>query len=47
VKFHSFLTSPDFCGSEFMGESWTVHREVLTRLWDGDTDPRACTVARG
>lgn len=34
MKFHSFLTSPDFCGSELMGESWTAYREVLARLWD-------------
>ena len=38
MKFHSFLTSPDLCGDEFTGESWAVHREVLARLWDGDTD---------
>jgi hypothetical protein len=31
------MTTPELCGSEFTGESWAVHREVLARLWDGDT----------
>ena len=38
MKLHTFMTSPDLCGSEFTGPSWAVHREVLARLWDGDTD---------
>jgi hypothetical protein len=37
MKFHAFLTSPEICGEEFTGESWGVHREVIARLWDGDT----------
>jgi hypothetical protein len=36
VKFYTYLTTPELCGTEFMGESWTVHREVIARLWDGD-----------
>jgi hypothetical protein len=38
VKLYEFLTDPDLTGSEFIGPSWTVHREVIARLWDGDTD---------
>jgi hypothetical protein len=37
VKFHAFLTSSDLCGTEFTGPSWAVHREVIARLWDGDS----------
>jgi hypothetical protein len=36
VKLYKFMTTPELCGREFMGDSWTVHREVLARLWDGD-----------
>jgi hypothetical protein len=36
VTLYEFMTNPDLCGSEFTGESWTAHREVLARLWDGD-----------
>jgi hypothetical protein len=35
MKLHTFMTTPDLCGSEFTGPTWTVHREVLARLWDG------------
>jgi hypothetical protein len=37
VKLYDFLTAPDLCGEEFTAESWAVHREVIARLWDGDT----------
>jgi hypothetical protein len=37
MKFYAFLTTPELCGDEFTGESWAVHREVIARLWDGDT----------
>lgn len=37
MKLHTFMTSPDLCGDEFTSESWAVHREVIARLWDGDT----------
>lgn len=36
MKLHEFLTAPEFCGQEFTGDSWVVHREVIARLWDGD-----------
>jgi hypothetical protein len=36
VKLHTFMTTPQLCGEEFLGESWSVHREVIARLWDGD-----------
>jgi hypothetical protein len=38
MNLHQFMTDPDMCGQEFLGESWAVHREVIARLWDGDTD---------
>jgi hypothetical protein len=38
VKFYTFMTTRELTGEEFTGESWTVHREVIARLWDGDTD---------
>jgi hypothetical protein len=38
VKLFAFLSDPLLCGSEFTGESWAVHREVLAHLWDGDAD---------
>jgi hypothetical protein len=38
VKLYEFMTAPDLCGAEFTGSSWAVHREVIARLWDGDTD---------
>jgi hypothetical protein len=38
MKLYDFMTAPDLCGSEFTGESWGVHREVIARLWDGDTN---------
>jgi hypothetical protein len=37
MKFYDFLTTPELCGDEFTGESWAAHREVIARLWDGDT----------
>jgi hypothetical protein len=36
MKLHAFMTTPALCGTEFSGASWTVHREVLAKLWDGD-----------
>jgi hypothetical protein len=30
------MTSPELCSKEFTGEPWTVHCELLARLWDGD-----------
>ena len=36
MKLFDFMTTPALCGDEFLGESWSVHREVLARLWDGD-----------
>jgi hypothetical protein len=30
------MVTHELCGEEFTGESWTVHREVIARLWDGD-----------
>jgi hypothetical protein len=36
VKLRPFMTTPELCGGEFGGPSWTVHREVLAPLWDGD-----------
>ena len=36
MKLHTFMTTSELCGEEFTGESWTVHREVIARLWDGD-----------
>jgi hypothetical protein len=48
MKLYQFMTDPDLCGAEFTGESWAVHREVIARLWDGDSDkipPEYYTVA--
>jgi hypothetical protein len=39
MKLYDFMCNPDLCGEEFTGPSWTVHREVLARLWDGDPIP--------
>ena len=36
MKLYDFMTAPELCGAEFTGPSWTVHREVIARLWDGD-----------
>lgn len=38
MSFHTFLTLPELCGSEFTGDSWAVHTNVIARLWDGDPD---------
>lgn len=38
MKLHTFMTSPDLCGAEFTGQSWSVHREVIACLWDGEPD---------
>lgn len=37
VKYYDFMTSPDLCGTEFIGDSWRVRRELVARLWDGDS----------
>jgi hypothetical protein len=37
-QLHAFMTAPELSGKEFLGESWTVHREVIARFWDGDSD---------
>lgn len=36
MKLRDFMLNPDLCGSEFLGESWRVHTEVLARIYDGD-----------
>jgi hypothetical protein len=49
MKFYDFMTAGSLCGTEFTSQSWSVHREVIARLWDGDTDlipPEHQAVAR-
>jgi hypothetical protein len=36
MKLYDFMTTPELCGPEFLDPSWTAHREVLARIWDGD-----------
>lgn len=31
------MTTPELCGTEFLADSWSVWREVIARLWDGDS----------
>lgn len=38
MNLYTFMSDPDLCGSEFAGDSWAVHREVIARLWDGAPD---------
>jgi len=35
MKLFDFMTNPDLCGSEFLGDSWAGHR-IIARLYDGD-----------
>jgi hypothetical protein len=48
MKLHAFMTSPDLCGTEFLGESWRAWR-IIARLYDGDAallTPEEQTIAR-
>src|SRR5271166_2347186 len=35
MKLHTFMTSPDLVGTEFLGDSWATWR-IISRLIDGD-----------
>lgn len=36
MNLHDFMRNPEFCGTEFLADTWSVHREILARIWDGD-----------